>query len=123
MGASELPWIEQGNIDHPWMHVNTEVYPLQVLFRACYLFTDRCYLFLSRESESTNIKICFAGKSPDANLKEIVGDFCNELINQQVRLTVAKETQVIRELIVAQAFAEAEFIDPSSDSDGCEKKR
>jgi len=123
MGSSELPWIEQGETDHPCMRVSPEVYPLQVLYRTCYLFTDRCYLFLTRELESPIIKIYFAGKRPDANLKEIVGDFCNELINQQVRLTVAKETQAIRELIVAQAFAEAEFGEIPSDSDGCEGER
>jgi hypothetical protein len=43
----------------------------------------------------------------------VVGEFSNELINQQVRRDVANETKAVRELIVAQAFAEADLIDKS----------
>src|ERR1700674_4405855 len=106
MGALELPWIEQEDTKHPCIRVDPELYPLPALYKACYSFTDRCYLFLIRESESPNIMVYFAGKSPDTDLRRIVGEFCNELIDQQVRCTIAKETQTIRELIVAQAFAE-----------------
>jgi His-Xaa-Ser system protein HxsD len=120
MGALKLPWIEEKDTDHPWVCVDPEIYPLQALYRACYLFTDRCYLFLTRVPESPNISVHFAGKGSDADLRKIVGEFCNELMNQQVRLIIAKETQAIRELIVAQAFAEAEFIEPPSESDGRE---
>ena len=38
----------------------------------------------------------------------------NELINQRVRTDVARETRAIRERIVAQAFAEADFRAPPS---------
>ena len=37
----------------------------------------------------------------------------NELINQRIRLDIAAETKSIRELIVAQAFAEADLLDRS----------
>jgi His-Xaa-Ser system protein HxsD len=44
-------------------------------------------------------------------LDDVVGDFCNELIEQEIRFTLANESRGIRDLIVAQAFAEADFHD------------
>jgi His-Xaa-Ser system protein HxsD len=93
--------------------VDTNVYPLEVLFRACYVFTDKCYLFLSTTDQPAVINVRFKRKLESADLQSIVGEFCNELINQRVRLDVANETRSIRELIVAQAFAEADLIDKS----------
>ena len=43
-------------------------------------------------------------------MNELAGEFSNELVNQKVRLDVAAETKAIRELIVAQAFAEADLL-------------
>lgn len=96
--------------------VDTGVYPLEVLFRTCYAFTDRCYLFLSTSETSGVIHVRFKQKLESCDLESVAGDFSNELINQRVRLEIANETRAIRELIVAQAFTEADLIDKS----GCE---
>jgi His-Xaa-Ser system protein HxsD len=110
MGASahNMPWNElsDGTLE---IEVHTRVYPLTAIFRACYLFTDRCYLFLDSDESGECIRVKLAGKEGNANLQAIAGEFCNELINQRVRHDIAKETRSIRELIVAQAFAEADF--------------
>jgi His-Xaa-Ser system protein HxsD len=55
----------------------------------------------------------FTRKTPDCDLHSLAGEFSNELINQRVRLQIASETRAIRELIVAQAFAEADLLDRS----------
>jgi His-Xaa-Ser system protein HxsD len=44
-----------------------------------------------------------------ASLTRIAGEFGNELISQRIRLDLAEETRPVRELIVAQAFAEADL--------------
>ena len=84
--------------------VDTSVYGREALFRACYQFTDRCYLFLHRD-EGDAVTVDFRSREPTANLTAVVGDFANELINQKVREDIARETRVLRELIVAKAFA------------------
>jgi His-Xaa-Ser system protein HxsD len=84
--------------------VDTSVYSREALFRACYQFTDRCYLFLHHD-EGDAVTVDFRRRSPAADLAAVVGDFANELINQKVREDVARETRVLRELIVAKAFA------------------
>ncbi len=89
-------------------NVDINVYSREALFRACYVFTDRCYLFLMDQPEH-NIIVEFRKKAPSPGLGDLVGAFANELINQRVRADVTRETRKIRELIVAQAFAEADF--------------
>ena len=93
--------------------VDVGIYPLQVLFRVCYAYTDQCYLFLTSANDGQVVRVRFARRSAVCNLETIVGEFSNELINQRVRLEIANETRAIRELIVAQAFTEADLIERS----------
>ena len=97
--------------------VDTRIYSLEVLFRTCYVFTDRSYLFLEPSNDPEIINVRFSSKNADCVLSETAAEFCNELVSQRVRLNIANETRPIRELIVAQAFAEADLID-RSDSEG-----
>ena len=91
--------------------VNTGLYSKEAVFRACYVFTDRCFLFLEPAGDSA-IDIEFRKRRPTADLNDIVGSFANELINQRVRADLARETQDIRQLIVEQAFSGADFREP-----------
>lgn len=90
--------------------VDTDLYTKEALFRACYQFTDRCYLFLEQCDDQT-IAVDFRRRRPDVSLEDVVGSFANELISQRVRADLSSETQAIRELIVAQAFRDADLRD------------
>jgi His-Xaa-Ser system protein HxsD len=111
MSTHQNSWVEDVVDDQLSVCVNTDIYSTEALFRVCYLFTDRCYLFLSHGEESSVIKVRFTRKSDNSDMNEIAGEFSNELVNQKVRLDVAAETKQIRELIVAQAFAEADLLE------------
>jgi His-Xaa-Ser system protein HxsD len=111
MPSPQLSWVQDATDDSLVIAVNTDLYSREALFRVCYLFTDRCYLFLSSDDNTPVIQVRFTRKSPDTDLSEMAGEFSNELINQKVRLDIAVETKAIRELIVAQAFAEADLFD------------
>ena len=89
--------------------VQESVYTIDALFKACYLFTDRCYLFLRRAAPGT-IEIHITTKDK-TSVDSLVGDFCNELIDHRVRADIARESGKIREMIVAQAFAEGGLLD------------
>ncbi len=92
--------------------VDTKLYSLEALFRACYVFTDRCYVFLSEAGPDS---VCVELRASDGTttLDDLAGRFANELINQRVRADIALETQSIRELIVARALGEGRFDDPT----------
>jgi His-Xaa-Ser system protein HxsD len=113
MPSSEFPWVKKLADDTLQICVSLDLYPLEALFRVCYSFTDRCYLFLEHEEAPGVVKVHFAKNTTDCDLAIIAGEFSNELINQKVRLDIAAETKPIRELIVAQAFAEADLLDRS----------
>jgi His-Xaa-Ser system protein HxsD len=102
---------EEGN-EVARLEVDTTLYTSDALFRACYTFTDRCYLFLKQQTAHA-IVVEFRKSDPSVSLADVVGAFANELINQRVRAAIASETRAIRERIVAQAFAEADFRAPA----------
>jgi His-Xaa-Ser system protein HxsD len=87
---------------------------MDALFRVCYAFTDKCYLFLEPKEETPSvINVRFTRKEADHDLAPLAGEFSNALVDQRVRLEISAETKAVRELIVAQAFAEADLIDRS----------
>lgn len=121
MPPTHLSWVQNVSDEHLAIRVNLDIYPLNALFRVCYLFTDRCYLFLSEDelpseqmaTMTNTVRVRFAKKAADCDLYTIAGEFSNELINQKVRFDIAAETGLIREMIVTQAFTEADLADRS----------
>ena len=107
----QISWLLESSEAGLQICVNLKLYTPTSLFRVCYLFTDRCYLFLEPNKAQDEVTVHFSRRLPNADLAGIVGEFANELINQQVREDIARETRSIRELIVAQAFAEADLLD------------
>jgi len=113
MSSEKIPWLQEVTDEGLSVRVDTGVYSLEALYRVCYAFTDRCYLFLRPEEGSSVVKVMFTRKTADCDLPMLAGEFSNELINQKVRLQIASETRAMRELIVAQAFAEDDLLDRS----------
>jgi His-Xaa-Ser system protein HxsD len=113
MSSANRCWSKEANDGSLSICVDTAIYSLEVIFRTCYVFTDRCYLFLSPNESNSVINVFCACKTPGCDLAALVGEFSNELINQRVRMDIAAQTRTIRELIVAQAFAEADLLSES----------
>jgi His-Xaa-Ser system protein HxsD len=95
--------------------VDTDLYTLEAVFRACYKFTDRCYLFIERGDEHT-VVVEIRSRHDGVDLDDIVGSFGNELIDQRLRAELARSTRVMRDLIVRQAFVEADLEDQADGS-------
>jgi His-Xaa-Ser system protein HxsD len=99
--------VEDGQI---LLAVSSKLYDKTTLFRTCYVFTDRCYLYLSPGGED-DVHVYLKAKGNGLELEQVAGEFCNELIDQQVRQDLDRQTGEIRKLIVAQAFAEGDLLD------------
>lgn len=92
------------------VEVDEGLYCLDVLFRTCYVFTDRAYLYLRRPGSGV-VHVYISPKAEfTGSLQVLAGEFCNELLDYNVRALVSSETGKIRELIVAQAFSEANLL-------------
>jgi His-Xaa-Ser system protein HxsD len=116
--SERILWTKHVSDKSLTLEVDTAIYSLETLFRVCYAFTDRCYLFLEPATKETSVMVRITGKRSGFDLNTIAGEFSNALIDERVRRDIAAETMAIRELIVAQAFAEADIIDRSLSEGG-----
>ena len=84
--------------------VDTTVYPLEAVYRACYGLTDRCYLWLDRTSD-TAITVALTRKNANGDLSALRGEFGNLLIDHAVRRDINMKTAGIQEAIYRAAFS------------------
>lgn len=104
------------------VEIDTSIYDLNTIFRAVYNFTDRCYIFLARVYEAPErVSVTLAAKRPIADLRPLVGELCNELVDHQIRIALEREVGPLRELIVAQAFSEGNLLDVQRDEGDYER--
>ena len=82
--------------------VDMALYAKETLVAACYKFTDQFYLH--QQTDGENIVVVFESKDGNTISEETVKQFCNELIDQQVRYNTNLQFGHIRDLIVEEAF-------------------
>ena len=89
--------------------IDTSVYGLIAIFKTAYWWTDRAYLYLRwDDGEGRRILVEIRSKTDiqaDA-LVSIGRQFCNSLIDHQVRQEVLAETLGVRDRLLARAFGE-----------------
>ncbi len=86
--------------------LDEELYPLDALYGAAYLFVDRAWLFLDRPADK-RVQVRIRSKDPEPEvetLELLAGEFANELLNQVLRLRVGESTRALREYTLARAF-------------------
>jgi len=101
--------------------LNPKIYPLEAVYGASYVFIDRAYLFLDGDPKK-EIKIYIKGKKKmtPKELKDLAGEFNNELLNYTLRENVAKNTKKIREYIVERALFSALRSEEDEDEESIE---
>lgn len=82
--------------------VDTAIYAKESLVAACYKFTDSFYIH--QQATGDKVEVVFESKDDKSVTEETVKQFCNELIDQQVRYNMNQQFGHIRDLIVEEAF-------------------
>ena len=82
--------------------VDMALYAKEALVAAFYKFTDRFHIH--QQMDGGNVIVVFESKDGNAVSDSIVKQFCNELIDQQVRYNTNQQFGHIRDLIVEEAF-------------------
>jgi His-Xaa-Ser system protein HxsD len=94
------------------LHVEETLYHRTAVLRACYWFTDRCYLFVSRPKPGfLEVSIRAKMGSTAETLDAVAGEFANALLDYELRRQIDEQTGSIRELLVAKAVAMAGTLD------------
>jgi His-Xaa-Ser system protein HxsD len=88
--------------------LDESVYPLEVIYGACYLFLEKCFVFLSRSKpQIVDVRLTSQGPATAAELDALAGEFANALLAQAVRLRLSQSTARIREYYTAAALRAA----------------
>lgn len=91
--------------------VSEELYPLEVIQGAAYLFLDRCYVWMDRPADrQVLLRLRMKGGQEVASeaLEQVAGELSNELLNQALRRNIGQSNARIREFIMARAFFAAD---------------
>ena len=89
--------------------VAKSLYQKETILFAAHKFTDRYYVDIVHSQEEY-ISITFRKKDTTLELEDLSSEFCNELLDQQVRLNIENSYGNIRDMIVKQAFQPVENI-------------
>jgi len=85
------------------------LYDTNAITNTSYLFTAACNIAMDTVDSHT-IAIRLSPKTPGVVLQQTAKDFENELIDQQVRLRLRRETAEIQKMIISEAFAPLESV-------------
>ncbi len=90
--------------------VDASVYRLSAVKKAAYRFGDRCFVQIEALA-GERIQVRLTAKSGTMPLDTLEGEFQNELLDQDLRESIAEQTERVRNLILAQAFTGAPVAD------------
>lgn len=84
--------------------------PLDAIKKAAYKFAKDCSIVITSSKTAYIAHITFFGSLEPDKKTRLTGAFCNEVIDQELRETIAAKTEDIRNLILAQAFSKTSLI-------------
>ena len=92
------------NLENSTFQVNVDmsIYAKEAVVSAIYKYTNRYYIHL--QTTENLIAVIFESKDNQIVTEEVVKQFCNDLIDQQVRYNTEQRFGHIRDLIVEEAF-------------------
>jgi His-Xaa-Ser system protein HxsD len=96
------------DVDGHGVTVDTRIYDLQAVKNAAYRIADRASVLIRLKGE-TQVEVIFISiKTGDH--ERVIGDFCAELLDQDLRAIIKKETAHVRNLILAHAFSRSSLV-------------
>lgn len=91
--------------------VDLSVYSLECVKRAAYRFTDRFSLNIHVMGETAQCELVFDSKASSDAMEHAAASFQKELLDQDLRATIRKETEGVRNLILSHAFSRTGLTD------------
>ena len=87
------------------LNVSEDLFEIDAIYGAAYLFVDRCWLFMTRPEDGVvGVNLKSKDDADEAALEALAGEFSNELLNQAIRIQITESTSTLREYTMARAF-------------------
>jgi len=83
--------------------VDLSIYATEAVAAAVYKYTNKFYIH-QKTKENNLLEVVFESKNNQIVTEKVVKQFCNDLIDQQVRYNTEMQFSHIRNLIVEEAF-------------------
>jgi His-Xaa-Ser system protein HxsD len=83
--------------------INPKIYPLEVIYSAAYIMIDKAFIILDGDPE-TEIIVEIRKKEEANEIKDLVVEFNEELLNYATYITQMKRTKVLREILLNKAL-------------------
>lgn len=83
--------------------VNTEIYPLDVVYSVAYIFLDKYYIFLDGDPKKS-IKVRLTAKDDKADIEEATAEFNNYLVTYSFYKKQSEKNSAIRQLMLQAAL-------------------
>ena len=90
------------------IHLHKTFYEPEAIKNAAFGFSKYCYIFISPYDMEESLVRFELKEGVDADLEFIVKEFCNAVLDHQIRLDLEKMNSKIKNLIVKQAFMPVE---------------
>lgn len=80
-------------------------FDVEAIKRAAYRFSDKVSVEIVQDARGLNCQLRPLTTRISINLEELAGEFRNEVLDQDLRLKIAAETETYRNLILSLAFS------------------
>lgn len=106
--VAKAPKITANGKDSATIRVHRKLYPKDVLFGTAFGFLELAFIHLD-VADKEHIEVSMRVKPGKTSLspRDLAGEFANELINQAIRLKLAKDTEKVRATIIERAIAQS----------------
>lgn len=84
--------------------VSIEIYSAEAINASCYKFSGDYYIHQELNKQDNIVVVTLQSKDEKSISETICKEFCNDLIDQQLRVTTNDRFGHIRDLIVEEAF-------------------
>ena len=95
--------------------LDAKVYRISAVKKAAYKFGNRCHCLITTRDDGS-IEVVLKPKEPLDNLEYLAGEFCNEVLDQDLREVVAEQTDAVRNVLLAHAFSRTSLVNANLDS-------
>lgn len=96
---------------HGELSFDNNVFPLDTVKRALYRFADRCSFDVELMDKQIKVSLHVLNNMPEQVIDDLCFKIRNEVLDQDLRDIISKETVNIRTLILANAFSNTGLIE------------
>jgi His-Xaa-Ser system protein HxsD len=95
--------------------LDAAVYRLSAIKKATYKFGGLFHTLISTKNTGF-VEVTLKSKEKRADLEFLAGQFCNEVLDQDLREDIAEKTDAVRNLLLAHALSRTSLVDRELES-------